>query len=80
MFCTKLMGLRPTLGITHEIRYCKISSHFLKRKVGTPKHEMQLPDSSAAMEHTHTSASLEMGGFNEYPSGTISLNKLNTRL
>jgi hypothetical protein len=54
------MGLRPTLGITHEIRYCKISSHFLKRKVGTPKHEMQLPYSSAAMEHTHTSASLEM--------------------
>jgi hypothetical protein len=32
------------------------------------------------MKHTHIAAMLEMGGFNEYPTGTISLSKLNIRL
>jgi hypothetical protein len=53
------------------------------KEFSASKHEMQLLDFSEewnTQTHTHTALNAEDGGFNKYPAGTISLNKLNARL
>jgi len=73
------MEFRTTLRVSHEVRCCKINSHFVKETSNIEARNAITGLLRSDGTHPHCCKAGD-GGFNEYPSGTISLNKLNTRL
>jgi hypothetical protein len=73
------MEFTSALRVTHEVRSCKINSHFLKETSNIEARNAITGLLRSNGTHPHWFKAGD-GGFNEYPSGTISLNKLNTRL
>jgi hypothetical protein len=73
------MEFRSTLRVSHEVRCSKINSHFLKETSNIEARNAITGLLHSDGTHPHCCKAGD-GGFNEYPSGTISLNKLNTRL